>query len=154
VAIVAGIVDGIERAFERAKEWVEKLLSGELLKEKVADSDWKDVARVAARVGLGVATLGASEIIGRGLESAGHDVPLFHGGGMNDRERLALLYEGERVVPPDTPWTGPSAARQRGDIHLHGPVMGPESVDWVRRQLDQQFGADGPAAGMPVPWGR
>jgi hypothetical protein len=154
VAIVAGIIDGVAQIIENAQAWLEGLLTGQGLKERIEDADWKDVATVGARIGLGIATLGTSEIIGRGIEASGRDIPLFHNGGLNDRERLAVVLAGERIVPPNTPGPGGQTSPSTGAaLHFHGPVMGPESVDWVRRQLEQQYGPDGPAAALPTPWG-
>jgi hypothetical protein len=87
-----------------------------------------------------------------------------HSGGLADQEQLAILQAGEIVVPGNGAMTsdaraaawaasgGPGGGRS-GDIHLHNcNIAGPDSVDWIRRQMLDIYGPGG-LSSAPTPWG-
>ena len=93
---------------------------------------------------------------GEWWEQAGEDVSEAFGfatGGYVDRTGLALVHEGERVIPPTGAGTGTATANARGSrgsgitINVTGGVIDPSFADYLVRELNRHLGADGRGLG-------
>ena len=142
-ALWAGLAETLEEMWKNMVEAFKGLFT-------VADKEGGSGKPTAGRVALGVLTSGVSELA--------H----FHTGGLNDRERVAVLQAGE-IVDASPAMAGvrrgitedgevPMGGGGGNHFHFHGPVTGPDSVDWITREITSRLGTWGTAT-APTPWG-
>ena len=127
---------------DRAKEFVDNLLSLNPRDELSAAAS----SQTAGRVALAIGTAGMSELgmaIGRSFkEGAGMQT-----GGFVDRTGIALVHQGERVVPA----TGASTQTARGmmgggsatSITINTNVVDPNSIPALVSEIERHFGSFG-----------
>jgi|GEM_PF-6609540 len=82
-----------------------------------------------------------------------------HSGGLADDEMIAVLKQGETVVPDDGAATSRGRQAMRASGGPGGPGVsfqncnfaGPDSIDWILRELNRQHGRAGRGS-APAPW--
>ncbi len=134
--LAEGFIDAFATIWRDLKEAIEKL--NPFRKREPGEKNRGRGARTAA----GILTLGGSEIgisIGKGISRG---VKKLRVGGPILEDSLAMLHRGEFVMPASrvpTSLQGMSGANVAssagGDIHLHGTVMGHDTLDRFAEQL-------------------
>jgi hypothetical protein len=142
--LAEGVIKALHQWWDIAKEFIRDLFSGRL-KEAFGDGEGGigKTAVTGLRVGAAIATLGLSEVgiaIGKGVGKA---VRGFADGGYVDRTQLALVHQGEYVVPPNGSPTGDLRGMGGGGINLHVSGVMATNVDDFMREVNRHLGSNG-----------
>jgi hypothetical protein len=136
-AFAKGLTEWFIKAWASIKEFFSGLF-------KLDAEERKKLGKSAGRIGLGVATLGGSEIVNsilKGINSgAGTNIPTFARGSQFIREdTLAVLHKGNTVSPAGN--SSQSMGGGGGGVSIH--VQGVMTVDDLIRSIRQQLGDNG-----------
>jgi hypothetical protein len=140
-----------------AKEWIAGFsLKGVASSFQTEDgkTDWWKVAEVAARTGLAIATKGISEAIiflGKkvwdGLKEGFSGE--FATGGYVDRTGMALVHQGERIIPASGASTGTASMLAGGgggggvNLTINTNVVDPNAIPALVREIERAYGSWG-----------
>jgi hypothetical protein len=152
------MAEAIGRWWETAKEFIRGLtpagvVEGVVGADGLGTEDLLKIAEVGVRVALGVATAGMSEVIifatkklvdgfKEGLSGE------FATGGYVDRTGLALVHQGERVIPASGAGTGTATSMGgvgAGGVNLtiNTSVVDPNAIPALVREIERTFGTFG-----------
>ena len=134
--------------WERASEFFQNLFTLQWREAGIIDPDktMGDRAKTTGRVALGVATLGISELAIK-MGQAFKDGAGMATGGFVDRTGIALVHQGERVVPASGASTQTAKGMMGGgasaNVTINTNVVDPNSIPALVSEIERHFGSFG-----------